>query len=128
MVLFMLSAGGACGFGNLYSTGYGTDTAALSSTLFNSGLSCGACYELTCDMSGSQYCHPGASVVVTATNFCPHGSNGGWCNPPRQHFDLAQPVFTKLAQEVGGVIPINYRRWVSSPCISLNRNIDVACH
>lgn len=119
MVLVMLStAGGACGFGNLYSTGYGTDTAALSSTLFNSGLSCGACYELTCDMSGSQYCHPGASVVVTATNFCPHGSNGGWCNPPRQHFDLAQPVFTKLAQEVGGVIPINYRRWDSSLCIS----------
>jgi hypothetical protein len=118
MVLVMLCAGGACGFGNLYSIGYGTDTAALSSTLFNSGFSCGACYELTCDMSGSQYYHPGASVVVTATNFCPHGSNREWCNPPRQHFDLAQPVFTKLAQEVGSVIPINYRRWVSSLCIS----------
>lgn len=103
-------AGGACGFGNLYSTGYGTNTAALSSALFNSGLSCGACYELTCDPSGSKYCLPGGSAIITATNFCPTGSNGGWCNTPKQHFDLAQPVFSKLAYTVGGVIPINYRR------------------
>lgn len=102
--------GGACGFGNLYNTGYGTNTAALSAALFNSGLSCGACYELTCDPSGSQYCLPGGSAIITATNFCPTGSNGGWCNSPKQHFDLAQPVFSKIARTVGGVIPINYRR------------------
>nr|AUE24171.1 expansin 67 [Saccharum hybrid cultivar] len=107
--------GGACGYGNLYSAGYGTDTAALSSALFNSGAACGECYQVQCDQQNSRWCKPGVTVTVTATNLCPAdysqaSNNGGWCNPPRQHFDMSQPVWEKIGVYSGGIIPVFFQR------------------
>ncbi|CAM6127281.1 unnamed protein product [Calypogeia fissa] len=106
---------GAFGYGDLYKQGYGTNTAALSNALFNNGLSCGACFALQCEISQTSYCYSYNILYITATNNCPQGSFGGWCDYPKVHFDLAYPAFTQLAYAYGGVIPIQYKR---VPCVT----------
>ncbi|KAM0832360.1 hypothetical protein ACQ4PT_015366 [Festuca glaucescens] len=106
---------GACGYGNLYNSGYGLETAALSPALFNDGAMCGACYTITCDTSKSSMCKDGKSITISATNLCPANyalpnDNGGWCNPPRRHFDMSQPAWETIAIYRAGIVPVIYKR------------------
>ncbi|CAN1307939.1 EXPA9 [Linum perenne] len=106
--------GGACAFKDVEKLGYGTNTAALSSALFMGGRSCGACFELRC-VDDPQWCKLGQpSLMVTATDHCPPNDAGGWCNPPREHFDFAWPAFFRIVKPGTGIIPVEYRR---VPCL-----------
>ncbi|KAM7256102.1 hypothetical protein ACFE04_011843 [Oxalis oulophora] len=94
---------GACGYGGVHKTMYGKYSAGLSTLLFNRGTNCGACYE------GSP------SVILTATDFCPpnYGLSteyGGWCNFPKEHFEMSETAFTEIAEKNADLVPIQYRR------------------
>jgi len=64
--------------------------------------------------TGSTWCRkePG-SIQITATNFCSPNYTKierDWCNPPQKHFDLSMPMFLKIAEYNGGIVPVWYRR------------------
>nr|ACR38895.1 expansin [Apopellia endiviifolia (species B)]ACR38904.1 expansin [Apopellia endiviifolia (species B)] len=112
---------GACGYSNVFALGYGTLTAALSAPLFQDGRSCGACYQIMC--SGDSACYRN-SIVVTATNLCPQGSYGGWCDYPKAHFDLSQPAFSQIAAPVAGHVTLMYQRVTCSRNGGIKFNIQ----
>ncbi|XP_020109172.1 expansin-A16 [Ananas comosus] len=107
--------GGACGFGDLERSIYGVNTAGLSSELFRKGSSCGGCFELRC-VNHIRWCLSGSpSVVVTATDFCAPNYGlpndyGGWCNFPREHFEMSEAAFVQIAKGRADIIPVQYRR------------------
>ncbi|KAI4333686.1 hypothetical protein L6164_018462 [Bauhinia variegata] len=81
--------GGACGYDDTFHAGFGINTAAVD----------------------PKWCLRRRSVTVTATNFCPPNNHGGWCDPPRQHFDMSMPAFFGIARQGNeGIVPVLYRR------------------
>uniref|UniRef100_A0A7C9CRB4 Expansin n=1 Tax=Opuntia streptacantha TaxID=393608 RepID=A0A7C9CRB4_OPUST len=106
---------GACGYGDLHKATYGKYGTGLSTMLFNKGSTCGACFEIRC-VDHIRWCRPGSpSVVVTATDFCPpnyglSSDYGGWCNFPREHFEMSEAAFAEIAVTTADIVPVQYRR------------------
>ncbi|TXG63170.1 hypothetical protein EZV62_010164 [Acer yangbiense] len=101
--------GGACGYGNLYTDGYGTNTAALSTALFNDGKSCGGCYQIVCDATKvPQWC-PGIVPVLYRKVECKRSGGIRLTINGRDYFELV------LISNVGGAGDI------SSVCIKGSR-------
>ncbi|MBA0863346.1 hypothetical protein Goshw_019753 [Gossypium schwendimanii] len=106
---------GACGYGDLHKASYGKYSAGLSTMLFNKGSTCGACFEVRC-VDHILWCLQGSpSVILTATDFCPpnyglSSDYGGWCNFPKEHFEMSEAAFVEIAEKKADIVPVQYKR------------------
>ncbi|XP_057981195.1 putative expansin-B2 [Malania oleifera] len=123
------SEGGACGFKDIVGKApINSLIAAGGPSLYNSGKSCGACYEVKCESTANAACS-GNSVTVVITDECPAG---GACSAEAAHFDLSGTAFGDLAVSGqsetlrnAGVLKIQYRRvQCKYPGQNLNFQVD----
>ncbi|CAK9207670.1 unnamed protein product [Sphagnum jensenii] len=106
------SDAGACGYGILSSSPYGSSITAVNAPLFQDGAGCGVCYEIQCTNSGLCKSTP---TTVVVTDLCP---GGAWCDGSNPHFDLSGTAFSNLAvpgqeealRTVGVLDPLLYKR------------------
>eukprot|EP00475_Leptophrys_vorax_P025886 TRINITY_DN36236_c0_g1_i1.p1 TRINITY_DN36236_c0_g1~~TRINITY_DN36236_c0_g1_i1.p1 ORF type:complete len:328 (+),score=9.70 TRINITY_DN36236_c0_g1_i1:116-1099(+) len=85
-------AQGACGYGTTVNSAIGSATAAVSSALFDKGMTCGACVSIQCVKNKN--CKPDATATVTVTNLCKgNATHGGMCQLPKKSIMLPPSVY-----------------------------------
>ncbi|KAG5239396.1 alpha-expansin precursor family protein [Salix suchowensis] len=119
---------GACGYGDLHRATYGKYGAGLSSMLFNRGSTCGVCFEVRC-VDHILWCLQGSpSVILTATDFCSpnyglSSEYGGWCNFPKEHFEMSEAAFAEIAEKKADIVPVQHRsEGIKTAWIPMARN------
>uniref|UniRef100_A0A0A9FLR2 Expansin n=1 Tax=Arundo donax TaxID=35708 RepID=A0A0A9FLR2_ARUDO len=47
---------------------------------------------------------------------------GGWCNFPREHLELSEAAFVRVAKAKADIVPVQFRRYcnLSVTCLILN--------
>nr|GEV75581.1 putative expansin/Lol pI, GAG-pre-integrase domain protein [Tanacetum cinerariifolium] len=111
--------GGACGYGNLYSQGYGTKTAALSTALFNNGLACGACFHIKC-VNDARWCLP-AGIIPVKYRRVPCKKKGGVRFTINGHSYFNLVLITNVAG-AGDVISVSIMGSKSNTWQAMSRN------
>ncbi|CAI0410923.1 unnamed protein product [Linum tenue] len=103
---------GACGYGEIgltYNMGY---VAAVSDPMWNNGLACGSCYQVTCNVSG--VCNSeGVRVVVTDAGNGDGSNRTAFVLSQRALQGMAVPAMALQLTQMGPV-GINYHR---VPCV-----------
>ncbi|KAI3444734.1 hypothetical protein Pfo_001399 [Paulownia fortunei] len=102
------SVGGACGYSfNVEKPPFSAMISAGNANLFQSGMGCGACYQVKCTQNPACSSNP---VTVTITDECA-------CDSENVHFDLSGAAFGAMAKpgqaEIlrgAGTFNVDYRR------------------
>lgn len=69
------TVGGACGYQDPFSFGYGQFTTAISDMIYNGGLACEACFKVKC--MGDPKCYLSIVVVMARLNPTVYNDNFG---------------------------------------------------